>query len=959
MYYKFYCKASKKIITVYCNRRMEIFLKPHQYNYAEWLLLLTLEPNFKKTMKRIFNSYKSFYPVILLIFIALTAISFLRLDRVRSNKRTTYEQFLIKTALPFKTVKQVNNGKNSEADSPDLAALQEYFMTMDPVEKRVPAERLQAAYAQLNNLQTRQTKSGAYQLEWTGTDAEMGGRTRAIMWDPLVNNKVWAGGVTGGLWYNNDITSADAPWQAVDDMWDNLAISSIVCDPNNSQIMYVGTGEVQTALITYRESSGRGVGIWRTTDSGQHWTLLPSTSAFAYVSKMVVRNESGNSVIYAGVASGYYHGIQQSQPTDGLYRSADGGQSWQQVLPTITGNNVPYAPADVALGADGKLYVGTMPNVDGNGGATVLYSNDGLPGSWSIYEDIAVLIPTMGYLPLPGRVMLATSASDANVVYAAFAAGIHDPLTQPIFRGLFIFRSNDKGLTWNEVQTPESDDTWANLAWHAMTLGVDPNDPNVLYAGGLDLWRTSDNGATWQHLSDWTMMYYGGGDTYVHADQHTIVYKPGSSSKILFGCDGGVFYTQNGNAATPVFEEINKHFNTLQFYSGAMHPGAGENKFMGGLQDNGTLLYQGTPLTINSMISGGDGAYCFWDQDDPSVYFTSVYYNRYYIFTNGAQTNYIDQYSGIFINPADYSSEFNTLYANASDFWGQGANLVLRVSNIPENGYGYFVQMNTSCNTYFSHVKVSPFSTSASTNLFLGSASGQLYKSKKANSFPITTEIGSPSFPEGSISCVAVGGSEDTLLVTFSNYGVSSVWQTYNGGQTWREVEGNLPDMPVRWAIYHPQNTKQALIATELGVWSTCNLNETNVVWTPQTTGMANVRVDMLTLRESDNTVLAASHGRGLFTCIFNKDINTSNHELTESDNPIAVFTNQQSIVFTLPDQHAAEYRIYALSGREVMNGKLQSGSSMQTIETGNLPHGVYLVKVQSSNRELVRKVVL
>lgn len=910
-------------------------------------------------MKNKTNFLGAYSTPIFLIVITLTAFGFLRLDRQHADKRIAYENYLKETALPFKTLKKTGGGENEKADSPELASLQEYFTTMDPVEKRVPAERLQLAYAKMDNLQSRQTKSGFYHLDWTGTDAEMGGRTRAIIWDPLINNKVWAGGVTGGLWYNNDITSADASWVPVNDMWDNLAISSITYDPINPQTMYVGTGEVQTALITYRESSGRGVGIWKTTDGGQHWTLLPSTSVFAYVTKVVVRNESGNSIVYAGVASGQYHGIQQSQPTDGLYRSTDGGQTWQQVLPNISGNDTPFAPSDVVLGADGKLYVGTMPNLDGNGGATILSSNSGLPGSWSVYEDIAILIPAMGYLPLPGRVVIATSASDANVVYAAFAAGIHDPFTQPIYRGLFIFRSNDKGLTWNEVQTPESGDTWANLAWHAMTLGVDQNDPNILYAGGLDLWRTSDNGATWQHLTDWAMMYNGGGDNYVHADQHAIVYKPGSSSNILFGCDGGVFYTESGNAETPVFQEKNKHFNTLQFYTGAIHPGAGENKFIGGLQDNGSLLYQGTPLTINSMVSGGDGATCFWDQDDPSVYFTSVYYNRYYVFTNGAQTNYIDQYSGIFINPADYSSEFNTLYANVSDFWGQGADKILRVASIPQNSYGAFVQLNTSCGTYFSHVKVSPFSTSASTNLFLGSAAGQLYKIKKANTFPTSEEIGSPSFPEGNISCVAVVGSEDTLLVTFSNYGVSSIWQTYNGGETWREVEGNLPDMPVRWAIYHPQNSKQALIATELGVWSTSNLNETNVVWTPQVNGMANVRVDMLTLRKSDNTVLAASHGRGFFTCIFEKDITTANQELPETDKQITVFTNGQGIMIALPDKQAAEYSIFTLAGNKVMGGELRAGTAMQPIGTGNLSHGVYLVKVQSGKQKVVKKVAM
>jgi hypothetical protein len=151
----------------------------------------------------------------------------------------------------------------------------------------------------------------------------------------------------------------------------------------------------------------------------------------------------------------------------------------------------------------------------------------------------------------------------------------------------------------------------------------------------------------------------------------------------------------------------------------------------------------------------------------------------------------------------------------------------------------------------------------------LGTQAGRLFKVANAHSNPQVTEIGSSNFPPGNISCIAVEGSEDTVLVTFSNYGVSSVWQTYDGGTTWVEREGNLPDMPIRWAAYRPGNSKQAILATEIGVWTTDNLDEHDVYWTPSVQGLANVRVDMLDLRKSDGTILAATHGRGLFTAKF------------------------------------------------------------------------------------------
>jgi len=900
-------------------------------------------------------------PAILMILIATLAAGLRHLDsNLANSKRQEYARFIRTTAEPFKQHIAAKGNDKDQPDSPDMGSLQEFFMTMDPAEHRVPAERLTQAHLEWQSMKAAHYKSGGYQLHWTGTDAVMGGRTRAILWDPLVANKVWAGSVNGGLWYNLNITSNTSPWQPVNDMWDNLVIGCMTYDPNNPLTMYVGTGEAQTALITYRESGGRGVGIWKTTDGGQSWTLLPSTSGFAYVTKMVVRNENGSSVIYAGIASGIYYGIQQSQPTDGLYRSTDGGASWQQVLPNITGNSVPYCVSDVTLGADGRIYAGTMQNAAGIGGAVLLWSDAGMPGTWTKYEAVSTLILSNLQYELPGRVVIAPSPSDANILYAAFGAGHQIPGDKLVYYGRYLYRSDDKGVTWFPVNLPGGNSDWANLAWHAMVLGVDPNNPDVVYAGGLDEWRTKDGGNTWQHLSDWSLMYYGGGNAYIHADQHVVVYKPGSSSTVLFGTDGGVFYTANGDATSPVFSQRNKSYNTLQFYSGAIHPDAGQNKFIGGLQDNGSLLYQGVPFSIDNMISGGDGAYCFWDSETPSVYFTSLYYNWYYMFKNGQQVNEAGYYkSGVFVNPADYYSQENTLFANATDFWGVWADSLLVIAQIPSSPDVYFINAGTGSQSYFSHVKVSPFSNGSSPNLFLGTVTGELFKIENALWSPVVTDIGSPDFPEGNISCVAVGGSEDTLLVTFSNYGVSSVWQTYNGGQSWSEVEGNLPDMPVRWAIYHPQNSKQALIATELGVWSTSNLGDASVVWTPQTDGMANVRVDMLTLRKADNTVLAASHGRGLFTCTFNLDLNTSTPEFAEAENPFTIVASQAGIEITSSAAQPAEYAVYSISGSRLLTGKMETGLTHRIINANELARGVYLVKVKSVNFQLVKKVVL
>lgn len=668
-------------------------------------------------------------------------------EKLTLNKHEQFEAYLEEEYEKIPDELKTKGDNEPAPDHPGHAAIQEYFMTLDPELGRVPAERLKAAYQKTERIRAKQLKSSNREsLEWEGTGAEMGGRTRCAMWDPNdpESNKVWAGGVTGGLWYNNDITDDNSEWIPVNNFWDNLSISSIAYDPNNTSTFYIGTGEVETALVTYRESSGRGMGILKSTNQGVSWELLESTEDFAYVTDIEIRNENGNSVIYAGVASGEYKGANhQSEPSDGLYRSPDGGQTWEQVLPEITDQDVPYAVSDLDITTEGRIFVGSRPNIDGDGGATILYSDEGTVGTWSIFEDYRIIIEGGTQYYLPGRVKMAKAPSDAGIIYAVIAAGYTSG--HPYYHGRYILRSDNAGADWYQIGKPNSGD-WASLAWHALAAAVDPNDPDRLYVGGLDVWKSSNSGGSWSHLSDWSLMYYGGGPDYVHADQHEIIYKPGSSNEILFCSDGGVFYTANGTSGDPTFEEKNNAYNTLQFYTCDIDPVSTSNHFVGGLQDNGTLLHTGQPLDINDMIDGGDGAYCFFDENDPEIMLTSVYYNRYSVFVNGTSVNYLSYYSGLFINPADLDSYNNTLYANAVGFFGGDPEEILRVSDLPYGNDGDFIDLNTGTgSTPFTAIKVSPY-PSIGTALFLGTQSGRVFKVNNAqlNNPSVTQTDGTP-----------------------------------------------------------------------------------------------------------------------------------------------------------------------------------------------------------------------
>jgi len=896
--------------------------------------------------------------VSLIMAIAGTALFY---HNSQSIQRKKYISFIKEksAAIPKFSDKNDKNGK--AADQPEMGAIQDYLMTFDPALGYVPRERLQKAYKETKENTKNNLKSTAA-LEWSGTSAEMGGRTRAIMWDPndATGKKVWAGGVTGGLWYRNDITNDQSLWQPVGDFWSSLNISCITYDPNNPTTFYIGTGEAQTALYIYRESSGIGEGIWKSEDGGQTWNLLETTLDFEYVTDIKVRNENGSSVIYAGVASGFYHGTNhQSEPSDGLFRSEDGGLSWEQVLPDIPDYGTPYAVADIEIAADGRMYVGTMQNVEIEGGATILFSDEGTEGSWTVYDDYVAIIQNNSNYYIPARVMLSCAPSDANIVYAAIAAGYTDGFNY--YRGRYVIKTSNKGETWTEINKPASD--WSTLAWHALIIRVDPNNPNRIFTGGLDMWKTTNGGTSWNKISDWSLMYYGGGDEYLHADQHTLEFKPGSSDVFITSNDGGVFYTSSATSPAPVFQEKNQGYNTLQFYTCDLYPQAGAPVYVGGLQDNGTLLYQNAPLSINDMVDGGDGAYCFFDDDATNLLITSVYYNRYSVFLNGAGYDYLDYESGIFINPADYDSKNNTLYANAIDFFGNSPNTLLRVSGIGATSNGDFMALQTNTDVYYSHVKVSPASPLLSTHLFIGTQAGQVFKIINAQSSPITSEITGNNFPAAYVSCISVGQTEDNLLVTFSNYGVQSVWFTTDGGETWRDVEGNLPDIPVRWAIFHPNNDGQVLLATELGVWSTTELYNDEVNWVQDINGLANVRVDMLILRPTDNMVLAATHGRGFFTAQYLLDpyVSVAEKETTK----LSVYPNPSTGIFNVQvpaiTSGIATIQVFDASGRKVYSTEVSAGSGNQNkqINLSNQPKGNYVVKMNLDGKLFTEKVVV
>jgi len=732
----------------------------------------------------------------------------------------------------------------SKRDRMDLAMEQEFEMTKDPKLGIIPKERLIEAYQYAQTLS--QIQSPLTGVNWTerGPD-NVGGRTRAILVDPndITKKTVWSAGVAGGLWKTTDITVSSPNWQSVDDFFGNLAISSLVYDPSNTNTMYFSTGEGY-----YNADAVRGFGVWNSTDGGSNWSQLSSTTGtiFNYCQKIIVT--SSGAVLVA-------------TRTGGVRRSTNGGTSWSKVLGSglgITGANSNYA-FDIEIAADGDIFASLSGSIHKS-------TNDGASFGSAFSLPIS-----------SDRIELAIANSDANYAYALVEYN-------SVVNG--ILRTTDGGTNWTTRSEPSDDDGGISSsdfsrsqAWYDLAIEVDPNNRDVLYVGGIDLFKSTNGGATvgsWQQISHW---YGGYGYQEVHADQHLIIFEPGNSDVIYFGNDGGIYRTADGTSSIPIITRKEYNYNTTQFYACAIHPDALSNHFLAGAQDNGSHKFSTEGINSTVEVTGGDGAFVHIDQDQSQYQFTSYVYNNYFRSINGGSSFSSvsgGSNTGRFINPTDYDNANNRLYA------AYNSGYYRRWSN-PQTGSS-FTNLFVSA---FGGGKVSSVTVSPNTSnrVFFGIGNGRVVRVNNAHSSPSATHINSGAGMPGSyISCIEVeNGNDNHLLVTYSNYGVNSVWETTNGGSSWTSVEGNLPDMPIRWALFNPNNNNQALLATELGVWSTDNLAGGSTIWGASNTGFANVRTDMLQIRSSDNLVIAATHGRGLFST----DVFTSAEALFGSDKQI------------------------------------------------------------------------
>lgn len=685
--------------------------------------------------------------------------------------------------------------------------------------------------------------AGIRQNAWTFLGpGNVGGRIRAVVFDPRNPNRFFIGAATGGIWLSNDAGQTITP---VADFSGNLAIGAMAIDPVNPNVMYAGTGESFAGFA--------GIGVFKSTDGGLAWNLLPSTStdtnADWTTTNRIAVHSTNSSIVLAGNQGG-------------VYRSTNGGQSWTRVRQGTTLDvqfdpNVPDRV--VASGTGGFAY----------------YSTDA-GQTWT--DAPRFFSNTPRGRGNTARSEFAWAKATPGLVYASV-----DNTDQTSGSRGEVYKSEDGGVTWTFLSSPKH---MAQQGDYNNTIWVDPTNSQNVVVGGLDLYRSIDGGVTFTRISTWQAA--GPGLPQPHADHHQIVSPPNYSSGnpvVYSGNDGGLvrstdIFSASANG-TSNWQNLNNELGITQFYGGAGRAAAG-GRIIGGTQDNGDLrLSAGTSWT---RIGGGDGGFAAVDPIDDSTHYGEYVYasiRRY----GGAGSRYIC--NGITEGKKD---ESNITYCgpNATEQTNFITPFILDPNardRMLVGAASLWVSDDVRTVVAPSWRAIKPPATAAGSVRFINAIDVQrgdsnviwvghngtnsagtptpIFKTTDGlSSSPTWVNVAQSGMPSSTINRVTIDpDNPNRVWVAYSGFASSRLWVTENGGTTWRDISSGLPAVTLHDVKRHPVQPNWLYVAAANGVYTSENLGTT---WTSTNDGPNSVRVRELVWFDN-TTLIAVTHGRGMF----------------------------------------------------------------------------------------------
>lgn len=857
-------------------------------------------------------------------------------------------------------------------DNPNAQAEMEFLITRDPRTDRIPDkihQREQEFARQLPLHREQALSKGNTTLipEWTERGPNnIGGRTRVFAADVSNPNTLIAGAVAGGIWKSTD---DGLSWNMVTQPWQIHTTTCIAQDTRTSKthVWYIGTGEFRgsTTNNTRWGSFYRGDGIYKSTDNGESWTLLPSTTsgtpqsteAFDYIWNIATNPANlTQDEVYAGT-------------WNGIHRSTNGGTSWVLVQPSDSGlvNTAGYT-TDVVIDRTGVVYAHTR-----QGGSPRLWrSADGI--TWTDIKPANFPTSTQ-------RIVIGLAPSNINAVYffVQLSSG----------HQLWKYTHADTGGTW-ENRGGNLPAGLSTQTGYDMMIHVKPDDENLVLIGGTNLYRSTNGFASTAATTTIGGYPYWPGLNH-HPDLHSGFFRPGDPNVYYSGHDGGLSKTSDINATSVEWSNLNNGYNVTQFYSVSIAPESSSNAIMAGAQDNGTLLGDAPGISSWIMVYGGDGTVVkIPPATDDRLY--TQYQNGQMQRHTRAITNTVNitpsgSTRALFVNPIALDPNNSLiLYYGAGKFTSPTMwSGLWRNDNAPNAtttiGWTALTASDVGPPSGWTRA-VSCIGVSKANNpnvVYFGTTDGIVKRVDGANtSSPLVTDVTPPGLNGGTsqggfVRSIAVDpANSDKALVAFGNYNFQNLWYTTNAGSSWTDVEGNLAGASgpsVRWAtIFYLDSVMQVFLGTSVGLLSTSALADSQTVWTQEApTSIGNILIAMMDYRESDRTLAVGTHARGVFTGVFDSpvDVDEKQHEIPASivlgQNYPNPFNPATSIVYELPRTSHVTLTIYDVTGREVetlVNAIRQMGRHEARFEAKNIASGVYFYRLQAEDFTTTKKLI-
>lgn len=716
------------------------------------------------------------------------------------------------------------------------------------------------------------------------------------------------GGVSGGIWKSTDGGSS---WNLKTSDFTNLSVTSLAQDPTEPDTWYYVTGEFLGNSASDRGFTAPyyGTGVYRSTDNGETWSIIPSTkdenasynSPFDFMSRVTISPVTGSVFIAS-------HGF-------GVLKLNKSTQEFELVL----GGVGEHLYTDVVSNSNGDL-LAVISEADAgeqnqtNEPGIYLSTDDG--ASWTNV--------TPSTFPSTHRRTVAAFAPSApDSAYILTLKGQGDETNQGVSFHMLDLDLGAEMLEDSEDRSenlPDFGDPVGGMelqGGYNMLVAVKPDSSEFVIVGGINLFRSRDGFATSPtggYNDDDKNEYWIGGyakennsSQYPnhHPDQHEFFFDPNNPDRMWSAHDGGISVTDNLTAVAVGWQDMNEGYVTTQFYSSAISSEIDDDRVMGGTQDNGTPFFrfdsETSESTTSDDISFGDGGYAFFT---PSHLFVSRQLGsvlRYKRSEDGGPTNpfaYVDPIDvkeQLFVHPyvVDPNDESIMYYPGANtqggtwNIWRNTKVDDISNSSNPDGTSKEWEDLNNL--SVPSGYEISALTVSqnpANILFYAGSSRNQqpvLYKLRNAHEATSgAEEISIPDAADGSyIHDIEVSPTNaDEITVIISNYEVESIYHTLDGGESWVGVEGNLGDggdlgPSIRSSVTIPgEQGNIYFVGTSTGIYSTTNLDGSNTNWEQEATDeIGYAVVEQLNARYNDGTIIAGTHGLGMYRGSFNGSV--------------------------------------------------------------------------------------